>query len=44
MKNKILSWMITIALCVVLIPIGCFLLILNAIWSITDRVIKLFGR
>ena len=29
MKNKILSWLVTIGLCIVLIPIGCILLILN---------------
>ena len=44
MKNKILSWFVMIALCVVLIPIGSFLFLLHIIWNIADKLIKVFGR
>lgn len=41
-KNKILSGLITIALCIVLIPVGCFLFLLHIIWSIADKFIRVF--
>lgn len=40
MKNKILSWLVTIGLCIVLIPIGCILLILNILWNTVNQVIR----
>lgn len=39
MKNRILSWLVTIGLCIVLIPIGFILLILNILWSTVNQVI-----
>mgnify|MGYP006960534603 FL=1 len=40
MKNRILSWLVTIGLCIVLIPIGCILLILNILWSTVNQIIR----
>lgn len=40
MKYKILSWLVTIGLCIVLIPLGCILLILNILWSMVNQVIR----
>lgn len=39
MKNKICSWLMTIGLCIALIPIGFILLILNILWSTVNQVI-----
>ena len=39
MMNKILSWLVTIGLCIVLIPIGCMLLLINVIWSMVDKLV-----
>lgn len=40
MKNRILSWLVTIGLCIVLIPIGCILLILNILWCTVNQIIR----
>jgi len=40
MKNRILSWIVTIGLCIVLIPIGCILLILNILWNTVNQIIR----
>lgn len=40
MKNKILSWLVTIGFCIVLISIGFILLILNILWSTVNQVIR----
>lgn len=40
MKNKICSWLMSIGLCIVVIPLGGILLIINIIWSIVNQIIK----
>lgn len=40
MKNKILSWLVMIALCIVLIPVGCILFLLNVVYKIMDHIIS----
>lgn len=44
MKNKILSWLVTIGLCVVLVPVGCILMLLNTIWSIANDFARILRR
>lgn len=44
MKNKILSWLVTIGLCIVLVPVGCSLLLLNVVWSIADKLTGIIRR
>ena len=41
MKNKILYWLVTIGLCVVLVPVGCILLLISIIWSIADKFTRI---
>ena len=42
--KKILYWLVTIVFCIVLIPVGCVLLLINVIWSIADKLTGIIKR
>lgn len=44
MKNKIFYWLVTIGFCIVLVPVGCVLLLINVIWSIADKLTGIIKR
>lgn len=44
MKNKFFSWILTIVICLVLIPIGCFFYMINFLWNMIDKAIKMIGK
>ena len=42
--KKIFYWLVTIGVCIVLVPVGCVLLLINVIWSIADKLTGIIKR